>query len=202
MVIPEIIENDIVGVGPEKCEREIYTFFSLLLLFLGRKSWKRKASSTSQSTSFSLISSGSHYVNTIGLSPMCHISHDPSRPSIHPSELWERKKSCEKGPTLRLSCLQCDSILFLYLNRYNRRRSIKRKKFSLTRPLHLSNSRSVSSVASSAQRLIRFRHRSTDRSRGGREEKREKSSKSFYTEHNTITSKFLRGGIIKPDSTP
>ena len=176
-------------------------FFFIIIIIFGVQVEREKRR---RQVSLSLISSGSHYVNTIGLSPMCHISHDPSRPSIHPSELWERKKCCEKGPTPtpRLSCLQCDSILFLYLNRYNRRRSIKRKKFSLTRPLHLSNSRSVSSVASSAQRLIRFRHRSTDRSRGGREEKREKSSKSFYTEHNTITSKFLRGGIIKPDSTP
>jgi hypothetical protein len=32
MVIPEIIENDIVGAGPEKCEREIYFFFIIIII--------------------------------------------------------------------------------------------------------------------------------------------------------------------------
>jgi hypothetical protein len=79
MVIPEIIENDIVGAGPEKCEREIYFFFIIIII---REKRRRQVN---RQVSLSLISSGSHYVNTIGLSPMCRISHDPSRPSIHPS---------------------------------------------------------------------------------------------------------------------
>jgi hypothetical protein len=47
MVIPEIIENDIVGAGPEKVWKGDILFFHYYY-------YKRKASSTSQSTSFSL----------------------------------------------------------------------------------------------------------------------------------------------------
>ena len=96
MVIPEIIENDIVA-APEKCEREMCFFFIIIIIFgvqVEREKRRRQVS-------LSLISSGSHYVNTIGLSPMCHISHDPSRPSIHPN-CEKEKNVVKKGRRRRL----------------------------------------------------------------------------------------------------